>query len=125
VEAAEPSITRVNHDKLGRVSASPEAGANLPADSPLSGLEPQDWSTQDSVNFEVAREILSEMMAIASRDMAQARQSGDVDRVEQLRMDRAGLAAELQALRSTDVERVTFIRETYGGRLRQRRSNAS
>jgi hypothetical protein len=50
-----------------------DAQGHLPEDSVLAGLRPFDWDTEESVRYEVALEMLSQLVASCTRRIARER----------------------------------------------------
>lgn len=78
------------------------------------------WTQDDAVAFECAREVITDLMAIKSREIAveEARSAPDADRLASLESVLAKLASERNALRGIDRATVAKIRADYGAQVR-------
>jgi len=89
--------------------------------SVFDGTAPVDWTTSDTVAFEVARDVLADIIAVVSGDLADVRRAGgDPGRVDELTALRARYLAEQACLRPDDRAEVARIRGDYGAQLRDR-----
>jgi hypothetical protein len=80
------------------------------------------WTHKQSIAYECAREVITDMMAYCSHWIAEesAKEAPDADRLAQLRADRSKLARERSSLRVTDDAEVARIRTEYGAIVRAR-----
>ena len=84
---------------------------HLPEDSILAGLRPFDWDTEESVRYEVALEMLSQLVASCTRRITQerAKTAPDAAVIEQFRQLQRELTDERRQLRSTDRQAVARV----------------
>lgn len=85
-----------------------------------------EWTQEQAIAFECARETITDLMAILTEQMAGAGTPPDAD-VDALKQQRARLAAERDQLRAGDVAKVARINAEYGEVVRawRRRANTS
>lgn len=86
----------------------------------------QQWTQDQAVAFECARECIVELMAICSAELGNMDGQADVcaDRVERQERRLADLAAELRQLHLADADNIERIRRDYGRQVREYRSEA-
>ncbi|WP_323004837.1 hypothetical protein [Denitromonas sp.] len=82
--------------------------------------QPQ-WTHDDCVNYESARELITELMAFRSEWIARERAKAEPDLpvIERWKAERGAYAAELRGLDVTDRENITRIRRDYGAEVRR------
>ena len=80
----------------------------------------QQWTQDEAIAFECAREAITHMMAIQSTEIADesAKAQPDADRVASLFAERSRLASERAALHVTDTVDIARIRIEYGATVR-------
>lgn len=78
------------------------------------------WTQDQAIAFECAREVITDMMALCTLRITEeaAKESPDADRLAELRADRSKLAHERAALHVTDEADVARIRTEYGAIVR-------
>jgi hypothetical protein len=78
------------------------------------------WTQDEAIAFECARECISDLMAIRSREIAdeETRPRPDAARLAALEADLDRLAGERSALRGTDHAEIARIRTEYGALIR-------
>jgi hypothetical protein len=83
-----------------------------------------EWTQDQSIAFEAARECLSDMIAIVSGEIAAAEQQHPRDEaaLAKLIARQAALALEREDLRLTDDEGVFRVRSEYGPIVRAHRA---
>ena len=83
----------------------------------------QQWTQEEAIAFECAREVITDMMAIQTGQMAEeaSKAAPDADRLASLRAERSRLAQERAALHVDDLAAVARIRTEYGAIVRARR----
>lgn len=81
------------------------------------------WTQDEAVAFECARECITDMMGICSTAIAdeEAKQSPDAVRLASLENELTKLARERAGLSVKDGEHVAQIRSTYGAQIRTHR----
>ena len=86
----------------------------------------QQWTQDQAVAFECARECIVELMAICSAELGDLDGRADVcaDGVDRQERRLADLAAELRQLHLTDTDNIERIRRDYGRQVREYRSEA-
>ncbi len=86
----------------------------------------QQWTQDQAVAFECARECIVELMAICSAELGDLDGQVDVcaDRVNRQEQRLADLAAELRHLHLADTDNIERIRRDYGRQVREYRSEA-
>ena len=86
----------------------------------------QQWTQDQAVAFECARECIVELMAICSAELGELAGQADVcaERVDRQERRLADLAAELRQLHLTDTDNIERIRRDYGRQVREYRSEA-
>ncbi len=84
------------------------------------GVQPQ-WTHDDCVNYESARELITELMAFRSEWIARERSKPipDLSAIECWKAERGAYAAELRGLDVTDRENIARIRRDYGTEVRR------
>lgn len=80
----------------------------------------QQWTQDEAIAFECAREVITDMMAIQTGQMAEegSKAAPDGDRLANLRAERSRLAQERAALHVDDLAAVARIRTEYGAIVR-------
>ena len=80
----------------------------------------QQWTQDQAIAFECAREVITDMMAICTGRIADERtkKSPDTELIATLRADRSRLHQERTALHVTDDANVARIRAEYGAIVR-------
>lgn len=83
-----------------------------------------DWTQDEAVAFECACEVITEMMAIHSGQIADEANKAqpDADRLAALRAERFKLAQERTALHVHDHADIARIRADYGAIIRAHRT---
>lgn len=83
----------------------------------------QQWTQDEAIAFECAREVITDMMAIQTGQMAEeaCKAAPDANRLASLRAERSRLAQERAALHVDDLTAVARIRTEYGTIVRARR----
>lgn len=78
------------------------------------------WTQEQAIAFECAREAITELMALRSAEISEAlaQTEPDMARIESLRADRSRLARERANLHVGQDERIARIRADYGIVLR-------
>jgi hypothetical protein len=91
--------------------SSADAPGGLPEDSVLAGLHRFDWHTEESVRYEVALEMLSQLVAGCTRRIAQerAKPSPDAAVIDHCRQLQRELTDERRRLRSSDPQAVARV----------------
>ena len=86
----------------------------------------QQWTQDQAVAFECARECIVELMVICSAELGDLDGQVDVcaDRVNRQERRLADLAAELRQLHLADTDNIERIRRDYGRQVREYRSEA-
>ena len=84
------------------------------------GAQPQ-WTHADCVNYESARELITELMAFRSEwiGLERAKALPDLSEIERWKTERGVYAAELRGLDVTDRETIARIRRDYGAEVRR------
>lgn len=79
-----------------------------------------EWTQDESIAFECAREVITEMMAICTSQISDesSKATPDADRREQLRIERSKLFRERAALHVADQSGIARIRTNYGAIVR-------
>lgn len=101
------------------------SAAELPGSpSPSVVGEPFTWSTSASVAYEVALEVLGEMVAISAAEVwaEEHADAPDPDRLRRAQQTQARYAGQRRSLRLGDGEEIARVTREYGAILRQRRS---
>jgi len=82
--------------------------------------QPQ-WTQDDCVNIESARDLITQLMAFRSEWIAveRAKSEPDVSVIERWRAERSAYAAELRGLDVTDREHIVRICRDYGAEVRR------
>ena len=85
----------------------------------------QQWTQDQAVAFECARECIVELMAICSAELGDLAGQADVcaERVDRQERRLADLAAELRNLHLPDTDNIERIRRDYGQQVREYRAN--
>lgn len=101
------------------------SAAELPGSrsSPVVG-DPFEWSTSASVAYEVALEVLGEMVAISAAEIW-AEEHADTphpDRLRRAQQTQARYAAQRRSLRLGDGDEIARVTREYGTILRRPRS---
>lgn len=78
------------------------------------------WTQDEAINYECARECITDLMGIFSMaiDDEESSSSPDQAKIEDMLATRTLLARERMALRLEDHDRVAEIRSVYGARIR-------
>jgi hypothetical protein len=78
------------------------------------------WTQDQAISFEAARECLSDVIAICIARIAdeETKSVPDVVRLTSLEDELASLIAKRQALRLADAESVANVRAVYGAQVR-------
>jgi hypothetical protein len=78
------------------------------------------WTQNEAIDFECAREVITELMAYYSSQIAEEseRSQPDVAHIEQLRDERSRLAGERANLHVLDHDNVSRVLLEYGARVR-------
>lgn len=78
------------------------------------------WTQDQAIAFECAREVITDMMAICTGRITEeaAKEAPDADQMAALRADRSRLAQERKTFHVTDDAEVTRIRTEYGAIVR-------
>ncbi|GHT99902.1 hypothetical protein FACS1894154_07950 [Betaproteobacteria bacterium] len=89
-----------------------------PAPTATTGLT---WTQEEAVAFECAREVITHLMAIHTRQIHEERNKRvpDLNRVEQLLAERSRLFQEQKNLHVQDSNKVARIRREYGAIIRE------
>lgn len=84
----------------------------------------EEWTQEEAIAFECAREVITDMMAIHSGQIAEeeAKSRPDPNRLAQLRAERTRLARERTELHVHDYADIARIRAVYGGAVRAHRA---
>ena len=82
--------------------------------------QPQ-WTHEDCVNYESARELITELMAFRSEWIGceRAKTVPDLSAIERWKIERGAYAAELRGLDVTDRENIARIRRDHGAEVRR------
>jgi len=100
--------------------------AAQPPGSPSASMlgHPIVWSTSASVAYEVALEVLGEMVATTAAEIwaEQHADTPDPDRLRRAQQTQARHAAQRRSLRLGDHDEIARVTREYGAILRQRRS---
>jgi len=80
----------------------------------------QKWTQDEAIAFECAREVISDLMAIQTAQIAEesSKENPDVERVDSLRAERSRLFCERAGLHVKDHAMVAHVRAEYGARVR-------
>lgn len=80
----------------------------------------QQWTQDEAIAFECAREVITDMMAIQTGQIADEgnKAAPDADRLACLRAERSRLSQERAALHVDDLAAVARIRTEYGAIVR-------
>ncbi len=83
----------------------------------------QQWTQDEAIAFECAREVITDLMAIQTGQMAEeaCKAAPDAYRLVELRAERSRLAQERAALHVDDLAAVARIRTEYGAIVRAKR----
>jgi hypothetical protein len=86
----------------------------------LEGRPMRQWTQDEAIAFECAREAITDLMAIQTGQIAQegSKAAPDADRLASLRAERSRLAQERTALHLDDLGAVARIRSEYGAIVR-------
>lgn len=78
------------------------------------------WTQDEAINYECARECITDLMGIFSTaiDDEESSSSPDQAKIEDMLATRTSLARERMALRLEDHDRIAEIRSVYGARIR-------
>lgn len=78
------------------------------------------WTQDEAINYECARECITDLMGIFSTaiDDEESSSSPDQAKIEDMLKSRTSLARERMALRLEDHDRIAEIRSVYGARIR-------
>jgi len=78
------------------------------------------WTQDEAIAFECAREAITDLMAIQTGQIAQegSKAAPDAGRLASLRAERSRLAQERTALHLDDLDAVARIRSEYGAIVR-------
>jgi hypothetical protein len=84
-----------------------------------------EWTQEEAVAFECARECITDMMAICTGRIADEshKEIPDADRLAALRAERSRLAQERASLHVHDHAAVVRIRAEYGAVIRAHRAS--
>lgn len=90
----------------------------------MASSKPQ-WTQDEAIAFECAREAITDMMGILTRQIVVEtfKEIPNADLVARLRSERSVLAQERAALHITDRDNIARIREVYGPRIRAYRES--
>lgn len=79
-----------------------------------------EWTQDEAIAFECAREVITDMMAICTGQISDesSKATPDADRLAQLRVDRSKLFYERTALHVADQSDIARIRTNYGAIVR-------
>ncbi|CAN5873762.1 hypothetical protein BH11PSE12_BH11PSE12_20590 [soil metagenome] len=79
-----------------------------------------EWTQDEAIAFECAREVITDMMAICTGQISDesSKATLDADRLSQLRVERTKLFQERAALHITDQLDIARIRTSYGAIVR-------
>lgn len=82
------------------------------------------WTQDEAINYECARECITDLMSIFSSSIADERALAlpDEAKIKDLLRLRTSLAHERMALRLKDHVRIAEIRSTYGAQIRAYRA---
>ena len=80
----------------------------------------QQWTQDEAIAFECAREVITDLMAIQTGQIAEEAHKSipNVDRLESLRLERSRLAQERATLHVQDLADIARIRTEYGAIVR-------
>jgi len=80
----------------------------------------EQWTQDEAIAFECAREVITDMMAIRTDQIAEeaSKAAPDADHLASLRVERSRLAQERAALHVDDLAEVARIRAKYGAIVR-------
>ena len=80
----------------------------------------QQWTQDEAIAFECAREVITDMMAIQTGQIAEEahKPTPSADRLASLRAERSKLAKERAALHVEDLADIARIRTEYGAVVR-------
>ena len=78
------------------------------------------WTQDEAINYECARECITDLMGIYSGAIADERAQAlpDESKIADLLTSRTSLAHERMSLRLKDHDRIAEIRSVYGARIR-------
>lgn len=84
----------------------------------------QKWTQTEAVAFECAREVITDLRAILTGQIAEetSKEHPDADRLAALRTERSQLFQERAGLRVKDQAAVARVRAEYGARIRSWRA---
>lgn len=80
----------------------------------------QQWTQDEAIAFECAREVITDMMAIQTGQLVEeaAKAAPDADRLASLRAERSRLTQQRAALHVDDLADIARIRAEYGAFVR-------
>lgn len=83
-----------------------------------------EWTQEEAIAFECARECITDMMAICTGQIADESRKGspDTERLAALRAERSRLAQERASLHVYDHAAIARIRAEYGAAIRAHRT---
>jgi hypothetical protein len=83
--------------------------------------KPLEWTHEECVSYESARELITYLMAFRSEWIGceQAKPEPDLEAIERWKAERGAYAAELRGLDVTDRENITRIRRDYGAEAKR------
>lgn len=78
------------------------------------------WTQDEAINYECARECITDLMGIFSTEIDDEESSSSPDqaKIEDMLATRTSLARERMALRLEDHDHIAEIRSVYGARIR-------
>lgn len=84
----------------------------------------QKWTQDEAIAFECAREVITDLRAIITGQIAEEndKEHPDTDRLSALRAERSRLFRERAGLRVQDQTAVARVRAEYGARVRSWRA---
>jgi hypothetical protein len=82
------------------------------------------WTQEEAIAFEAARECITDVMAMYSAELADAKKAlpVDSDRVEAIRARLTTLSHERDGLRGSDNENIIRVLGVYGAMVREHRT---
>jgi hypothetical protein len=85
------------------------------------------WTQEEAIDYECAREVITDLIAIHSRQIAEEsrKEYPDAERLESLRAERSRLFREQTGLRVKDHAGIARVRAEYGARVRAWRAECA
>jgi hypothetical protein len=86
----------------------------------------EQWTHEQAVNFEVAKEFIGYMVAIQSNEIWKEKNKENPNqiKIESLELKRTKYLNELSDIKLTDFEKIKYIKKTYGQIIKKDRENS-